>query len=144
MYHSTLGSRVVKKRERTGGVPVLCSWSSCDSVQCAGCIFVRHTPEQCQLGEGSNPGANLKLNSHRCYLWEVAFGWELAKNASIRPWVAFRVDNEERRHLRSASSESAARNARRWSASRAASERRGDTLQYVELFNLKDTATIWP
>ena len=25
---------------------------------------------------GGNPGVNLKLISHRCYLWEVAFEWE--------------------------------------------------------------------
>ena len=28
---------------------------------------------------GGNPGANLKSISHRCYLFEVAFVWELTK-----------------------------------------------------------------
>ena len=28
---------------------------------------------------GASPGANLKSISHRCYLFEVAFVWELTK-----------------------------------------------------------------
>ena len=32
-----------------------------------------------------NPGANLKSISHRCYLFEVAFVWELAKETIYLP-----------------------------------------------------------
>jgi hypothetical protein len=34
---------------------------------------------------GGNPGANLKLDSHRCYLREVAFEWELTKETIYLP-----------------------------------------------------------
>ena len=39
--------------------------------------FVPHT--QHVYHPGGNPGANLKSISHRCYLFEVAFVWELTK-----------------------------------------------------------------
>ena len=32
-----------------------------------------------------NPGANLKAISHRCYLREVAFEWELTKETAHLP-----------------------------------------------------------
>ena len=38
----------------------------------AGCLSPRCHP-------GGIPGANLKLISHRCYLFEVAFVWELTE-----------------------------------------------------------------
>ena len=34
---------------------------------------------------GGNPGANLKSISHRCYLFEVAFVWELTKETIVLP-----------------------------------------------------------
>ena len=34
---------------------------------------------------GGNPGANLKSISHRCYLFEVAFVWELTKETVVLP-----------------------------------------------------------
>ena len=34
---------------------------------------------------GGDPGANLKSISHRCYLWEVAFEWELTKETIYLP-----------------------------------------------------------
>jgi len=34
---------------------------------------------------GGNPGANLKSISHRCYLLEVAFVWELTKETIVLP-----------------------------------------------------------
>jgi len=34
---------------------------------------------------GGNPGANLKSISHRCYLFEVAFVWELAEETIVLP-----------------------------------------------------------
>ena len=34
---------------------------------------------------GGNPGANLKSISHRCYLFEVAFVWELSKETIVLP-----------------------------------------------------------
>ena len=34
---------------------------------------------------GDNPGANLKSISHRCYLREVAFAWELTKDTIYSP-----------------------------------------------------------
>ena len=44
----------------------------------------------CTLGEtqdhpGGNPGTNLKSISHRCYLFEVAFVWELTKETIVLP-----------------------------------------------------------
>ena len=39
---------------------------------------------------GGNPGANLESFSHRCYLFEAAFEWEL-KRLSFCPWVASRA-----------------------------------------------------
>ena len=37
------------------------------------------------LHPGGNPGANLKSISHRCYLFEVAFVWELTKETIYLP-----------------------------------------------------------
>jgi len=37
------------------------------------------------LHPGGNPGANLKSTSHRCYLFEVAFVWELTKETIVLP-----------------------------------------------------------
>ena len=34
---------------------------------------------------GGNPGVNLKSISHRCYLREVAFEWELTKETIFLP-----------------------------------------------------------
>jgi len=34
---------------------------------------------------GGNPGANLRSISHRCYLFEVAFVWELTKETINLP-----------------------------------------------------------
>ena len=34
---------------------------------------------------GGNPGANLKPISHRCYLFEVAFVWELTRETIVLP-----------------------------------------------------------
>jgi len=34
---------------------------------------------------GGNPGANLKSISHRCYLFEVAFVWELTQETIVLP-----------------------------------------------------------
>ena len=34
---------------------------------------------------GGNPGANLRSISHRCYLEEVAFVWELTKETVVLP-----------------------------------------------------------
>ena len=34
---------------------------------------------------GGNPGANLKSTSHRCYLFEVAFVWEVTKETIVLP-----------------------------------------------------------
>ena len=34
---------------------------------------------------GGNPGVNLKSISHRCYLFEVAFVWELTKETIVLP-----------------------------------------------------------
>ena len=34
---------------------------------------------------GGNPGANLKSIPHRCYLFEVAFVWELTSKTIILP-----------------------------------------------------------
>ena len=34
---------------------------------------------------GGNPGANLKSISHRCFLLEVAFEWELTKETIYLP-----------------------------------------------------------
>jgi hypothetical protein len=34
---------------------------------------------------GGNPGANVKSISHRCYLREVAFEWELTKKITYLP-----------------------------------------------------------
>ena len=34
---------------------------------------------------GGNPGANIKSISHRCYLFEVAFVWELTKETIRLP-----------------------------------------------------------
>ena len=44
------------------------------------CVY---TPQKTHL-EG-NPGANLKSTSHRCYLLEVAFVWELTKETIVLP-----------------------------------------------------------
>jgi len=38
-----------------------------------------------QSHPGGNPGANLKSISHRCYLFEVAFVWELTKETIVLP-----------------------------------------------------------
>ena len=37
------------------------------------------------LHPGGNPGPNLKSISHRCYLREVAFVWELTKETIVLP-----------------------------------------------------------
>jgi len=37
------------------------------------------------LHPGGNPGANLKSISNRCYLFEVAFVWELTKETIVLP-----------------------------------------------------------
>ena len=34
---------------------------------------------------GGNPGANLKSISHRCFLVELAFVWELTKDTIVLP-----------------------------------------------------------
>ena len=34
---------------------------------------------------GGNPGANLKSTSYRCYLFEVAFVWELTQETTVLP-----------------------------------------------------------
>ena len=34
---------------------------------------------------GGNPGANLKSISHKCYLFEVAFVWELTEETIVLP-----------------------------------------------------------
>ena len=34
---------------------------------------------------GGNPGKNLKSISHRCYLFEVEFVWELTKETIVFP-----------------------------------------------------------
>jgi len=54
--------------------------------------------EECRLYDkysshpGVNPGANLQSTSHRCYLREAAFEWELTKEKpSICSWVVSRV-----------------------------------------------------
>ena len=43
----------------------------------------RQTPVH--IHPGGNPGANLKSISHRCYLFEVAFVWELTKETIVLP-----------------------------------------------------------
>ena len=42
------------------------------------CATLHHHP-------GGNPGANLKSISHRCYLFEVAFVWELTNDTIVLP-----------------------------------------------------------
>jgi len=37
------------------------------------------------LHPGGNPGANLKSISHKCYLFEEAFVWELTKETLVLP-----------------------------------------------------------
>jgi len=38
-----------------------------------------------QYHPGGNTGANLKSTSHRCYLWEVVFEWELTEETIYLP-----------------------------------------------------------
>ena len=39
---------------------------------------------------GGNPGANRKSISHRCYLFEAAFEWELTKETIYLPLGCFK------------------------------------------------------
>ena len=45
---------------------------------------------------GGNPGANLKSIFHRCYLFEVAFIWELTKDTIVLPMGCLQGDTEPR------------------------------------------------
>jgi hypothetical protein len=47
-------------------------------VAAAGCAALSTRP-------GGNPGANLKSTSHRCYLFEEAFVWDLSKETIHLP-----------------------------------------------------------
>ena len=53
-------------------------------------------PGLARLHPLNHPGANLKSISHRCYLWEVAFEWDLTKKTYIVPWVVSRVKEIDR------------------------------------------------
>jgi len=48
-------------------------------------ILPGHFAEQSIHHPGGNPGANLKSISHRCYLFEAAFLWELTKETIDLP-----------------------------------------------------------
>ena len=41
--------------------------------------------QRIDIHPGGNPGANLKSISHRCFLFEVAFLWELTKETIHLP-----------------------------------------------------------
>ena len=51
--------------------------------RCVGHALFTHHPAACH--PGGNPGANLKSISHRCYLFEVAFVWELTQETIHLP-----------------------------------------------------------
>jgi len=42
-----------------------------------------------------NPGADLRSISHRCYLREISFAWDLTEETYICPWVVSRVASNE-------------------------------------------------
>ena len=46
---------------------------------------------------GGNPGANLKLISHRCYLFAVAFVWELNEETIVLPLGCLQGGEESKR-----------------------------------------------
>ena len=48
------------------------------------CVRIPHEMPQVSH-PGGNPGANLNSISHRCYLFEVAFVWELTKETIVLP-----------------------------------------------------------
>ena len=50
---------------------------------------------------GGNPGANLKSISHRCYLFEVAFAWELTKETIHLPLGCLQGGHQRRACSRS-------------------------------------------
>jgi len=54
----------------------------------AGKVLCTRDPHGCWLAclhPGGNPGENLESISHRCYLFEVAFVWELTKQTIVLP-----------------------------------------------------------
>ena len=46
---------------------------------------LQHPRQPLTLHHGGNPGAILKSISHKCYLFEVAFVWELTKETIVLP-----------------------------------------------------------
>ena len=48
-------------------------------------VITRLSPLSLITHPGGNPGANLQFISHRCYLREVAFEWELTEEAIYLP-----------------------------------------------------------
>jgi hypothetical protein len=90
LYHSTLGSRVIKKKTtpwgcihggRVGRVGIATGISPLlppPSIN----KFQFTTSE---THPGGNPGATLQSSSHRCFLFEVAFVWELTEEIIVLP-----------------------------------------------------------
>ena len=55
-------------------------------------------PHDCH--PGGDPRANIKTISHRCYLREVAFEWELSQETIYLPLGCLQLDDEQQARLR--------------------------------------------